>query len=132
VESNLKTFDTYAPKGKRANRKLRDSVAKAANEMFRRINREAENYRSAQFGQPTMDMIAVLPKDELAKLAESLVDLTSLHRRVARDLETVGGPIDVALISKADGFIWVKRKHYFNLEMNRHFELNYMRSIDGG
>ena len=132
IESNLKTFDTYAPKSKRNNRKLRESVAKAARTMFQKINKDAEGYRNAQFGQPTMDMIAVLPKDELAKLAKSLVDLTSLHRRVARDMETVGGPIDVAVISKGDGFIWVKRKHYFNLEMNRHFELNYMRSTERG
>ena len=132
VESNLKTFDTYAPKSKRGNAKLRQSVAKAANTMFQRLNRDAERYRTGEFSAPTMEMIAVLPKDELAKLAESLVDLTSLHRRVARDLETVGGPIDVAVISKGDGFIWVKRKHYFSLELNRHFELNYMRSTEGG
>jgi len=29
--------------------------------------------------------------------------------------ETVAGPIDVAIISKGDGLIWIKRKHYFDL-----------------
>jgi hypothetical protein len=29
---------------------------------------------------------------------------------VSLDAETVGGPIDVAVISKCDGFVWVKRK----------------------
>jgi ribosomal protein L3 len=76
-------------------------------------------------------MVSLLPKDELANLAESLVALTSLHRKVSRDLETVGGPIDVAIISKGDGFIWVKRKHYFRPELNAHFQLNYLREIGG-
>lgn len=72
-------------------------------------------------------MISILPKDELAHVAESLLALTSLHRRISRDMETVGGPIDVAVISKGDGFIWLKRKHYFKPELNPQFGLNYMR-----
>ena len=39
--------------------------------------------------------------------------------------ETVGGPIDVAVISKGDGFIWIKRKHYFKAELNPQFFANY-------
>ena len=33
--------------------------------------------------------------------------------------ETVGGPVDVAIISKADGFVWIKRKLYFRPELNQ-------------
>lgn len=62
-----------------------------------------------------------LPKDELANLAESLVSLTSLQRRVSREIETVGGAIDVAVISKGDGFVWIKRKHYFSADRNLRF-----------
>jgi hypothetical protein len=43
------------------------------------------------------------------------------------DAETVGGPIDVAVISKGDGFIWIKRKHYFKSELNPQFFANYYR-----
>ncbi|MDP6474755.1 MAG: hypothetical protein QF894_07610, partial [Alphaproteobacteria bacterium] len=57
-------------------------------------------------------------KEEIAGLAEALVSLTSLKRRVSEDEETVGGPIDVAVISKGDGFIWIKRKHYFDPAKN--------------
>jgi hypothetical protein len=60
-------------------------------------------------------------------MAESLVNLTSFKRRVTLDAETVSGPIDVALISKGDGFIWMKRKHYFDGEKNPHFLRNYYR-----
>jgi len=48
-------------------------------------------------------------QDELAAMAESLVNLTSFKRKVSMEAETVGGTIDVAVISKGDGFIWIKR-----------------------
>lgn len=35
--------------------------------------------------------------------------------------ETVGGPVDVAVISKGDGFIWMRRKHYFSAALNPQF-----------
>ncbi|MHC2456230.1 hypothetical protein ACVMIX_002871 [Rhizobium leguminosarum] len=63
-------------------------------------------------------MVEFMPKPELARMAEALVNLTSLKRRVSRGMETVGGPIDVAVISRTEGFIWVKRKHYFSAELN--------------
>ena len=72
-------------------------------------------------------MVSSLPKPELATMAETLVNLTSFKRRVSTDAETVGGPTDVALISKSDGFIWIKRKHYFKPELNHHFFANYYR-----
>jgi len=69
----------------------------------------------------------MLPKDELALMAESLVNLTCLRRKFTTDRETVGGPIDVAVISKGDGFVWIKRKHYFKQELNPQFFANYYK-----
>ncbi len=71
--------------------------------------------------QPIIDTIDVLPKDELASVARTLVNLTSFMRRVSSDVETVGGPVDVSVISKKDGFVWVDRKHYFDINKNLHF-----------
>ena len=71
------------------------------------------------------NMVEFMPKPELAKMAEALIDLTSIKRKVSQELETVGGPVDVAVISKNDGFVWVKRKHYFPSELNsRYFKRN--------
>jgi hypothetical protein len=65
-------------------------------------------------------------------MAESLVAITALKRRVTLGAETVGGPIDVAVISKGDGFIWIKRKHYFDMSYNESFTLKYLpRSQEG-
>lgn len=71
------------------------------------------------------DMVEFMPISEMAKMAEALVNLTSIKRRVSPGVETVGGPIDVAVISRSDGFVWVRRKHYFPPELNnRYFERN--------
>ena len=51
-------------------------------------------------------------------MAEALVNLTALKRRVSDEMETVGGPIDVAVISKGDGFVWIRRQHYFDPDLN--------------
>ncbi len=70
---------------------------------------------------PILNSIMFLPKDELSNLAESLINITSLKRKVQDGLETVGGDVDVAIITKGDGFIWTKRKHYFKPELNPHY-----------
>lgn len=76
---------------------------------------------------PIINTVEFLPLTELALMAESLVNLTSFKRRITMVEETVGGPIDVAIISKGDGFVWIRRKHYFEPDMNRHFFANYSR-----
>lgn len=75
--------------------------------------------------EPMLDAISTLSKEDLAEMAESLVYLTYLKRRFTFSEESVGGPVDVALITKGDGFVWLKRKHYFEPELNPHFINNY-------
>lgn len=88
-----------------------------------------DEFKKINNTNPILQMVEVLPKDELAAMAETLVNLTAFKRKISREIETVGGPIDVAVISKGDGFIWVKRKHYFKPELNRHFFSNYFREV---
>jgi hypothetical protein len=130
IEGSLKVFDRWSPISKRT-KKARAAVRRAAQKQISRVDEAATSYRGENFVQPTVRMVALLPKDELAHLAESLVELTALHRKVSAELETVGGPIDVAVISKSDGFVWIKRKYYFKAELNPQFQRNYMREIDG-
>jgi hypothetical protein len=94
--------------------------------------RRLGEFQREQNVEPILKIVAMLPKDELAAMAESLVNLTSFKRRVSEDAETVGGPIDVAVISRGDGFIWIKRKHYFKPELNPHFVANYYRDVKDG
>jgi hypothetical protein len=87
--------------------------------------------RRRDYVSPVMDMVRALPKDELALMAESLVNLDKFKRRVSRRQETVGGPIDVAVITKGDGFVWVRRKHYFRPELNLRLLAGYLMTKRG-
>jgi hypothetical protein len=83
---------------------------------------QLREYRRQVNVDKILDVVSVLPKDELASMAEALANLTSLKRRLTMgEAETVGGPIDVAVISKGDGLVWIKRKHYFQKDLNPHF-----------
>jgi hypothetical protein len=86
-----------------------------------------ENFKRDVYINPIMDIVESLQKTELAEMAESLVNLTSFKRHISKESETVGGPIDVAVITKGDGFIWIKRKHYFDIKLNSHFLTNYFQ-----
>lgn len=74
-----------------------------------------------KYCEPILQSIMSLPKDELANLSESLINITSLKVKVQDNLETVGGDVDVAIITKGDGFVWTKRKHYFEESLNPQF-----------
>lgn len=82
--------------------------------------------------QKVLDMVHYMPKSELAVMAESLVSLTSMKRRVSAETETVGGPVDVAVISKGEGFVWIKRKHYFDPSLNPRYFINQDHTLNKG
>lgn len=84
-----------------------------------------QDYQNANHIAPLMDAVSTLSKEDLAEMAESLIYLTYLKRRITFAQESVGGPVDVAIISKGDGFIWIKRKHYFDPKLNSNFFKNY-------
>lgn len=85
-----------------------------------------DRYEEEQFIKPLFESVAALPKDELGLLAESLVNITSLKQRMSvHQSNTVGGAIDVALISIGDGFVWLNRKHYFEERLNPTWHLTH-------
>jgi len=120
----VNNLEKYTAKEKKdLNKKLVSIGEKILND----LNDALKRYRAMKHISPVVKVVSVLPKDELAAMAESLVNLTSFKRKVTPESETVGGPIDVAVISKGDGFIWIKRKHYFKKEPNPQFFANYYK-----
>lgn len=71
-----------------------------------------------EFERKFKETIALMPKQDLIELAEALVSITAIERKASDDAGTVGGPIDVALITRSEGFVWIKRKHHFNADLN--------------
>lgn len=59
-----------------------------------------------------------MPFQDALDLAEFFVDLTVRYTRFMPGPATVGGPIEVAGITKHEGFKWIKRKHYYDAELN--------------
>lgn len=118
----LDAIPQIPPKEREQLAAILDQTAKQELKKFEII---IQSYIDKHHIQPVMNAVAALPKDELAAMAEALVNLTSFKRKVTLEAETVGGPIDVAVISKGDGFIWIKRKHYFKPELNKAFFDNY-------
>ncbi|WP_297371875.1 hypothetical protein [Acidocella sp.] len=100
-----------------AKRKMRSARTVLVNEFQNR----AEKFKEEKFKSGILDMVRFMPKQELAHMAESLVNLTTIKRHVSAEKETVGGLIDIAVISKSEGFVWIKRKHYFDKEFNQRY-----------
>lgn len=83
----------------------------------------------AEFRDEYETMIALMPKLELIELAEALISITAIEHKATSDEGTVGGPVDVAFITKHEGFVWIKRKHYFKPDLNpRYFWRKYQRT----
>jgi hypothetical protein len=97
------------------------AIIKDLDDLLGKFSQELSKLQKHSFVNPVLDSVGALPLDELASMAEALVNLTSFKRRVTMVQESVGGPVDVAVISKGDGFIWIKRKHYFEAKLNHHF-----------
>ena len=108
-----------AEKAKAVEAVRRVSQAKAAE--FAHSVLQGTNDRSQKIARA----VGTLTIGELAQVASTLVDLSSFEQQMSLEQETVGGPVDVAVISKGDGFIWINRKHYFRRELNEHFFRNY-------
>lgn len=91
------------------------------------LNEAMDEVIRKKYVNPLYQAVASLSKEDLAEMAESLIYLTYLQRRITNAEESVGGPVDVAVLTKGDGFIWIKRKHYFSPDLNAHFFANYFK-----
>ncbi len=123
IVENIEKFDGNEK------RLLKKKLKEVSNKIFKDYQEYVRTYRRGNYVNRVARVVTILPKDELAVMAETLVNLTSFKRKVTMESETVRGPIDVAVISKGDGFIWIKRKHYFKPELNPQFFSNYYGDV---
>jgi hypothetical protein len=119
TESNI--FDGLPRISLKNKRKILDNLAKSLGVAVTDFEGTWLRTAKDKYQQQTEDMVLFMAKQELAQLAEALVNITSLKRKFSAEEETVAGPIDVAVISRSDGFVWVKRKHYFPSDLNTRY-----------
>ncbi len=69
-------------------------------------------------------IFAPMPIQDAIDLAEFLVHTAIQFSRFLPGPQVVGGPIEIAAITKHEGFKWIQRKHYYNVDLNRgdHYE----------
>lgn len=73
---------------------------------LREFFRSVDSYQYSVHTRPILRAINSLPKKELGETAASLIKLNSFQQKVMHSVETVGGPIDVAVITRNGGLEW--------------------------
>lgn len=63
--------------------------------------------------------LPAMPIQDAIDLARFLVDAASKFAHFTLRPATVGGPMEIATITKHEGFKWITRKHYYTGEYNR-------------
>lgn len=98
-----------AAKGAGAGRKVMESIRNAsidkANEEF---CDNALDYIGKNYSDGVLSAVDCFSVKEMASMAESLISVTGLQRHFSSSEESVGGPVNVAVITKTEGFQWVK------------------------
>jgi hypothetical protein len=92
----------------------------AVEQLAKRLTNEINHH-----GQPVIEAVRFLPKADLAEFARSLIAFTAFRLKMSLADESVAEPIDVAVISRSEGLVWVHRTHYFEMDQNPHFARRY-------
>lgn len=80
---------------------------------------QVDAYVDAIKAQVSLTLVQpAMPIQDAIDLAYFLVELTIKFVRFTPGHQTVGGPVEVAAITKHEGFRWVHRKHYFDATLN--------------
>ena len=92
----------------------RDSVLeqfeKLQEQRFSGVADEFENTSATDFVDPFTSTLSGLPSASLGKMAENLIELQILRQSSQAIQDTVGGPVDVAVITLEKGFQWFRHK----------------------
>jgi len=59
-----------------------------------------------------------MPVGDAIDLADFLVETTKRFVRFLPGADTVGGPTDIAVVTKYEGFKWIKRKYFYPASLN--------------
>jgi hypothetical protein len=68
------------------------------------------DYQQHAFINPVLRVLEIASRNELAETARELVSLNVFKKRIMAQKQTVGGAIDVAVISREGGFQWQSRQ----------------------
>jgi len=105
-EATLRLFEGFDPA-------LPGIVARLHGDDERSKLQEVLSLLHREPAQPSM------PFPDAIALAKFLVDVTVGYSHFLLGPDTVGGPVEVAGLSRHEGFKWISRKHYYPGALNR-------------
>ena len=73
---------------------------------------KSEAYIDENYINGIVDAVASFNIEDMANMAESLISITALRRHISLSEESVGGPVEVAVITRESGFQWVKHRKW--------------------
>lgn len=94
---------------------IRNQADTLATNIVRHVEQRTETYIVRQI-QRISEAVATLSTGALAHVAESLVNFAAIHQQIRTNHITVASPVDVAVITRGDGFTWAKCKPSFGPE----------------
>ena len=62
--------------------------------------------------------VPAMPIQDAIDLVRFLAEFSVKSSRFYPGPQVIGGPIDIAVITKHEGFKWIQRKHYYDKELN--------------
>lgn len=68
------------------------------------------DYQQQAYINPVLRVLEIAARSELAETARELVSLNVFKKRIMAQKQTVGGAIDVAVISRENGFQWFTKQ----------------------
>ncbi|MDO8804729.1 MAG: hypothetical protein Q7R35_09855 [Elusimicrobiota bacterium] len=96
--------------GSDADSKSRNKFLKAAKQILADKQGQIGAFLSERYTEQFKKNLEFMPLEDMSQLVEMMVKLTAYHSRIYDSHETVGGPIDVAVISRDKVFSWAKKK----------------------
>jgi hypothetical protein len=80
---------------------------------------QAQNAYLGAVGQLKVDLhMAAMPIQDAIDLARFLAETAARFTHFSLRAPTIGGMIELATVTKHEGFKWVSRKHYFSTDLN--------------
>lgn len=104
---------------------IKELIDEFCPEQSKNMSDKIEDFSENNYACPIFSAFNHLPKSELATMAETLIHLTFFNPKISAQPMSMNGPTDVAVISKEEGFVWIKREYYFEASLNYHYIAKY-------
>jgi len=93
--------------------KEKDEINSISKMVMKGLMNHINDLQQMEFISPLLYMVDFIRKEDMISLAEALVNLTSISVKFTPKKKAEVGPIDIAFITKGDGFQWIKRKEFY-------------------